>query len=109
MQLKHNLGGHAASSAAAGSPGSKKVIFSLAILLLLIFSKYFYLASMTSYYTFFLIDKFGVSVQQSQIYLFEFLAAVAIGTTPGGPVGDRYGRKYGIGVLLLGPPPFPFV
>jgi MFS transporter, FSR family, fosmidomycin resistance protein len=84
----------------------KKILFSLSILLVLIFSKYFYLSSMTSYYTFYLIDKFHVSLQQSQIYLFAFLAAVAAGTLLGGPLGDRFGRKYVIWVSILGVAPF---
>ncbi|MFS8617929.1 MAG: MFS transporter [Solitalea sp.] len=84
----------------------RKVKGPIIILLLLIFSKYFYLASMTSYFTFFLIDKFQVSVQQSQVYLFIFLAAVAAGTIIGGPLGDRYGRKRIIWVSILGAAPF---
>ncbi len=84
----------------------KKVILSLSILMVLIFSKYFYLASITSYYTFFLIDKFHVSIQQSQIYLFAFLGAVALGTLIGGPLGDRFGRKYVIWISILGVAPF---
>lgn len=84
----------------------KKVIGSLIILLFLIFSKYFYMASMTSYFTFFLIEKFNVSVQHSQLYLFTFLAAVAIGTIAGGPLGDRFGRKYIIWFSILGAAPF---
>jgi len=84
----------------------KKITFSVAILLFLIFSKYFYLASMTSYYTFYLINKFGVSVQNSQIHLFIFLAAVAAGTFIGGPLGDRFGRKYVIWFSILGVAPF---
>ncbi|HEX6426879.1 MAG TPA: MFS transporter, partial [Niastella sp.] len=83
-----------------------KVITSLAILLVLIFSKYFYMASMSSYFTFYLIDKFHVSVQQSQIHLFIFLAAVAAGTLLGGPLGDRFGRKYIIWISILGAAPF---
>lgn len=83
-----------------------RVVFSLIILLLLIFSKYFYMASMTSYYTFYLIDKFHLSVQQSQVYLFIFLAAVAAGTLAGGPLGDRFGRKYIIWISILGVAPF---
>ncbi|NSL89826.1 MFS transporter [Chitinophaga solisilvae] len=83
-----------------------KVIFSLFILLVLIFSKYFYMASMTSYYTFYLIDRFGLSVQSSQVYLFIFLLAVAAGTFIGGPVGDRIGRKYVIWISILGVAPF---
>lgn len=82
------------------------MISSLVILLILIFSKYFYLASITSYYTFFLIDKFNVSIQQSQIYLFAFLGAVAAGTLIGGPLGDRFGRKYVIWISILGVAPF---
>ncbi|MBK1441784.1 MFS transporter [Parapedobacter sp. ISTM3] len=84
----------------------KTVIVSIAVLLVLIFSKYFYFASLTSYYTFYLMDKFGVSVQQSQFYLFVFLFAVAAGTMIGGPVGDRIGRKYVIWLSILGASPF---
>jgi len=83
-----------------------KIIFSIIILLLLIFSKYFYLASMTSYFTFYMIDKFHVSVQHSQIYLFIFLAAVAAGTLLGGSLGDKFGRKYVIWISILGAAPF---
>ncbi len=84
----------------------KKVLFSLSILLVLVFSKYFYLASITSYYTFFLIGKFHISIQQSQVYLFVFLGAVALGTLIGGPLGDRFGRKYVIWISILGVAPF---
>ena len=91
----------------AQSPVSKKrVMISIGILLVLVFSKYFYMASMTSYFTFYLIDKFDVSVQQSQLYLFAFLASVAAGTILGGPLGDRYGRKMIIWVSILGAAPF---
>ncbi|MBU6491550.1 MFS transporter [Pandoraea sp.] len=83
-----------------------KVLFSLGILMLLIFSKYFYLASLNSYYTFYLIDKFHLSVQSAQIYLFIFLFSVAVGTLAGGPIGDRVGRKYVIWVSILGVTPF---
>ncbi|WP_209328756.1 MFS transporter [Lunatimonas salinarum] len=83
-----------------------KVKASVAILLVLIFSKYFYMACMTSYFTFFLIEKFQVSVATSQIYLFVFLAAIAAGTYLGGPMGDKYGRKYIIWVSILGSAPF---
>ncbi|NTE02022.1 MFS transporter [Agrobacterium tumefaciens] len=83
-----------------------KVIFSVAILLLLIFSKYFYMASLTNYFTFYLINKFQVSVQTSQIYLFVFLFSVAAGTLLGGPIGDKIGRKYVIWVSILGTAPF---
>jgi len=84
----------------------KRVGISLFILLVLIFSKYFYMASMTSYFTFYLIDKFNVSVQHSQLYLFAFLAAVAAGTVIGGSLGDRFGRKYIIWISILGVAPF---
>lgn len=84
----------------------RKVTLSICILLVLIFSKYFYMASMTSYFTFYLIDKFGVSVQQSQIYLFAFLGSIALGTILGGPLGDRYGRKLIIWISILGAAPF---
>ncbi|MEC5147411.1 MFS transporter [Chitinophaga sp. 212800010-3] len=83
-----------------------QVYVSLGILLVLIFSKYFYMASMTSYYTFYLIDRFHVSVQASQIYLSIFLVSVAAGTFIGGPVGDRIGRKYVIWISILGVAPF---
>src|SRR6201996_5454234 len=106
----HNLGHRKTRTApipAEPLPFSKtRVITALAILLVLIFSKYFYMASMSSYYTFFLIDKFHVSVQTSQMMLFVFLFAVAAGTLIGGPVGDRIGRKYVIWVSILGVAPF---
>jgi MFS transporter, FSR family, fosmidomycin resistance protein len=87
----------------------RKVNFSLAILVALIFSKYFYLASLTNYYTFYLISKFHVSVQSAQLHLFLFLGAVAAGTILGGPVGDRIGRKYVIWVSIAGALPFTLV
>ena len=83
-----------------------KVAWSVVILLILIFSKYFYLASITSYFTFYLIDKFNVSIQTSQVHLFIFLFAVAAGTLLGGPIGDRVGRKYVIWFSILGVAPF---
>jgi len=81
----------------------------VAVLLALVFSKYFYLVSMSSYYTFYLIAKFHLPVQASQLYLFVFLAAVALGTIVGGPVGDRIGRKRGIWVSILGAAPFTLI
>ncbi len=84
----------------------KTILFSLVILLLLIFSKYFYLASMSSYYTFYLMDKFHLSIQNAQIHLFIFLFSVAAGTLIGGPLGDKYGRKYVIWFSILGAAPF---
>lgn len=83
-----------------------KVAWSVVILLVLIFSKYFYLASITSYFTFYLIHKFNVSIQTSQVHLFLFLFAVAAGTLLGGPIGDRVGRKYVIWFSILGVAPF---
>jgi MFS transporter, FSR family, fosmidomycin resistance protein len=83
-----------------------RVVVAIGILLLLIFSKYFYMASMTSYFTFFLMDKFSITAQESQVYLFAFLAAVAAGTILGGPVGDRFGRKFVIWFSILGVAPF---
>ncbi len=84
----------------------RTVLISLAVLVALIFSKYIYLVSMSSYYTFYLIDKFHVSVAASQFYLFLFLFAVAAGTFMGGPLGDHFGRKYVIWVSILGVAPF---
>ena len=86
-----------------------KTVFSIAILLILIFYKYIYMASLNSYYTFYLIHKFGVSVQASQLYLFVFLIATAIGTLLGGPIGDRVGRKYVIWASILGAAPFTLI
>jgi FSR family fosmidomycin resistance protein-like MFS transporter len=83
-----------------------QVIAALGVLGLLIFSKFFYLASLSSYYTFYLMHKFGVSVQSAQVHLFVFLFAVAVGTLVGGPVGDRIGRKWVIWVSILGVAPF---
>jgi FSR family fosmidomycin resistance protein-like MFS transporter len=83
-----------------------KVIQALAILLALVFSKFIYLACIGSYYTFYLIDKFGVSVQSAQVHLFFFLGAIAAGTLLGGILGDRIGRKYVIWFSILGMLPF---
>lgn len=90
----------------ANNFSKQKVFISVGILLVLIFSKYIYLASMTSYYTFYMIQKFGASVQDSQVYLFIFLFAVTAGTIIGGPLGDRIGRKYVIWGSILGVAPF---
>ena len=87
-------------------PLSSRVWFALAVLGMLIFSKYFYLASLTNYYTFYLIHKFHLSIQGAQFHLFLFLFAVALGTILGGPIGDRYGRKLVIWVSILGVAPF---
>jgi FSR family fosmidomycin resistance protein-like MFS transporter len=87
----------------------RKVAWSVAILLVLVFSKSFYTASLNSYYTFYLISKFHVSVANAQIYLFAFLASVAVGTLVGGPVGDRIGRKYVLWGSIVGVLPFTLV
>lgn len=84
----------------------RQTIQAIAILLALIFSKYLYMASLTSYYTFYLIEKFGVSIKTSQVLLFVFLGATAIGTVIGGPIGDKIGRKYVIWASILGTAPF---
>ena len=83
-----------------------KVAGAVAVLMLLIFSKFFYMASITSYYTFYLIEKFALSVQAAQLHLFVFLFAVAAGTLLGGPIGDRIGRKRVIWASILGIAPF---
>jgi len=93
-----------AATAAAAKP--RDVRLAVGVLLALIFSKYFYMASITSYYTLYLIDRFQVSVQHSQVLLFVFLGSVATGTIIGGPLGDRFGRKYIIWVSILGVLPF---
>ncbi len=92
--------------AALPSLARRKVGLSIAILAALIFSKYFYLASLNTYFTFYLIQKFHVSVASAQIHLFVFLGAVAVGTVVGGPLGDRFGRKYVIWFSILGVFPF---
>ncbi len=102
---KQNASGAAPRYALPG----RKVAFSITILIALIFSKYFYLASLSSYYTFYLIDKFHVPVSQAQFYLAIFLGSTAAGTLIGGPVGDRIGRKYVIWGSILGVLPFTLV
>ncbi|MFZ6727164.1 MFS transporter [Undibacterium sp. MH2W] len=84
----------------------RQVMFSIGILLLLIFSKYFYMASLSSYFTFYLISKFHLSIQDAQFQLFMFLFAVAVGTVLGGPIGDKVGRKWVIWASILGVAPF---
>ncbi len=95
-----------ASSARHPILPAKKIALCLAILVALMFSKFFYMASMMSYYTFYLMNKFHVSVQSAQLHLFVFLGAVAAGTIIGGPVGDKIGRKYVIWCSILGVLPF---
>ncbi len=83
-----------------------RTVFVISVLMVLIFSKYIYMASLTNYYTFYVIERFGVSIRTSQILLFVFLVATAAGTLAGGPVGDRYGRKPVIWASILGTAPF---
>jgi MFS transporter, FSR family, fosmidomycin resistance protein len=97
-------GGH--RTITTGLLSSRQVAITLAILVALIFSKYFYMASLNTYFTFYLIQKFHLSVQSAQIHLFVFLGAVAAGTVIGGPVGDRFGRKYVIWFSIFGVFPF---
>jgi FSR family fosmidomycin resistance protein-like MFS transporter len=106
-RLAHLHANPASQSASAPSPFSRgRVIITIAILAVLVFSKLFYLTSISSYYTFYLIDKFHVGVRSAQLHLFLFLASTAAGTFIGGPVGDRIGRKYVIWVSILGVAPF---
>lgn len=105
LQQRASYGKVLKTSSAKTLP-KNKIISTLAILMVLIFSKYFYLTSISSYYTFYLIHKFGVSVQSAQIHLFVFLFAVAAGTIIGGPLGDKIGRKYVIWGSILGVAPF---
>ena len=88
------------------APVTPKVFWAIAILVALVFSKYFYLTSLSSYYTFYLISRFHLSIQSAQLHLFGFLFAIALGTLVGGPVGDRIGRKRVIWVSILGVAPF---
>ncbi len=83
-----------------------KVLGAIVILVALVFSKYVYLVSLTNFLTFYLIDRFAISVQAAQLQLFAFLAAVAVGTIVGGPLGDRFGRKYVIWFSIVGTLPF---
>jgi FSR family fosmidomycin resistance protein-like MFS transporter len=106
-RLAHLHANPASQSARPPSPFSRgRVIITIAILAVLVFSKLFYLTSISSYYTFYLIDKFHVGVRSAQLHLFLFLASTAAGTFIGGPVGDRIGRKYVIWVSILGVAPF---
>ncbi len=104
-QLQHRSVRKASTPAISPLPRAK-VAFAISILLVLIFSKYFYLTSLSSYYTFYLMHKFGMSVQNAQLHLFAFLLAVAAGTVIGGPVGDKIGRKRVIWISILGVAPF---
>lgn len=104
-QTQHRASKSHAQSAISPLP-RRQVALAISILLVLIFSKYFYLTSLSSYYTFYLMHKFGLTVQSAQLHLFAFLFAVAAGTVIGGPIGDRIGRKRVIWVSILGVAPF---
>jgi FSR family fosmidomycin resistance protein-like MFS transporter len=106
QRLRHSAARAKAIARPAAPLPAGKVAFAIGILVVLIISKYFYLVSLTNYYTFYLISKFGVTVQESQVYLFVFLFAVAAGTIAGGPLGDRFGRKSVIWASILGVAPF---
>jgi MFS transporter, FSR family, fosmidomycin resistance protein len=88
------------------APNSRRVVVALLVLVALLFSKQLYVSSLSSYYIFYLIDRFGVSTQAAQMYLFIFLAANAVGAFLGGPLGDRFGRKIVIWISILGALPF---
>ena len=103
----HRILAPSAAKVTGDHPGLARstVVFAVGILLVLIFSKYFYLASINSYFTFYLIQKFSLSIRNAQLHLFLFQFAVAAGTLIGGPVGDRIGRKYVIWISILGVAP----
>lgn len=105
-QLHKARNAKAAVNEAVARLSARRIHWAIVILCVLTFSKYFYMASMTSYFTFFLIGKFGVDIRTSQLCLFAFMAAVAVGTVLGGHIGDRYGRKYVIWGSILGAAPF---
>lgn len=103
----HHVTAGVRKKGAVESPYSRKVVLgAITVLLVLIFSKYFYVAGISSFYTFYLMDRFGLTVQSAQLHLFFFLFASAVGTVLGGPVGDRIGRKPVIWVSILGVAPF---
>jgi MFS transporter, FSR family, fosmidomycin resistance protein len=103
---QRGAGAGSARGAAYAVLSRRRVLFAIAVLVALLFSKNVYTSSLSSYYTFYLIHKFGLSVQNAQIHLFVFLAAVAAGTFAGGPIGDRFGRKPVIWFSILGAFPF---
>jgi len=110
---RRHLEGHLARSKASrhheATLDRSTVVRSLTVLIVLVFSKYFYLVSLSNYYTFYLIERFHVSVQTAQYFLFVFMFGVAAGTILGGPLGDRFGRKYVIWFSILGVAPFSLV
>jgi len=107
---QHTVARAQAARHATTQPFARRtVVIAITVLLLLIFSKYFYVAGISSFYTFYLIEKFGLSVQSAQVHLFIFLFASALGTLVGGPVGDRVGRKPVIWASILGVAPFALI
>ncbi|CAG2149853.1 MFS transporter [Cupriavidus numazuensis] len=108
-QIAHRARKGKAGGAVASPVPTRVVVRAMLVLMVLVFSKYFYMASLTTYYTFYLMEKFGLARQSAQIYLFVFLFAVAAGTILGGPIGDRIGRKRVIWASILGVAPFTLV
>ncbi len=105
--LTHHIAAAASFRNAVASPYPRKVVIgAIAVLLVLLFSKYFYTAGISSFYTFYLIQRFGLTVRDAQLHLFFFLFASAVGTLLGGRIGDRIGRKPVIWVSVLGVAPF---
>jgi len=102
----HRVARAQAQVARAPALPQRQIVLAISVLLALIFSKYFYLASLNTYYTFYLMERFGLTAQNAQFHLFLFLGSVALGTLVGGPVGDRIGRKYVIWASILGVLPF---
>jgi len=102
----HRVARAQAHVARAPALPQRQIVLAISVLLALIFSKYFYLASLNTYYTFYLMERFALTAQDAQFHLFLFLGSVALGTLVGGPVGDRIGRKYVIWVSILGVLPF---
>ena len=109
QQLAHGAAKKKGAGARHATLPRKVVMRAMLVLVLLVFSKYFYMASLTSYYTFYLMEKFNLARQDAQLYLFLFLFAVAAGTVLGGPIGDRIGRKRVIWASILGVAPFTLV
>lgn len=108
-QLAHGARKSKGAGATAARLPTRVVVRAMLVLMVLVFSKYFYMASLTTYYTFYLMERFGLARQSAQLYLFVFLFAVAAGTILGGPIGDRIGRKRVIWASILGVAPFTLV
>ena len=106
QELEHHARRQAAQRHVHHHLSPRRVVFAILVLVALVFSKYFYIASLTSYYTFYLISRFHISVASAQLHLFVLFGAIAAGTLIGGPIGDRIGRKYVIWVSILGALPF---